>query len=528
MLTNPITVHSFVVFLRLYWFEKRFQHIVREARLRRRTVSKSKTKSRAKNDQDRAERGVNGRHITVMHSGRRSRITNDGILLDPTLDKQDGKDLSPQQNGSGPPHKESSPKASSEESSDEPPAEHQESRRPEIKFAETVKRSDGLSDDMAKLPPIRPDEDHIAIVERQRKGDDEILRIPGPRDAERGMLPERVEQGGADEHESVAPVRTISATREGTIPYAGAPRPHPDGRTQTITIEEPDKSKMHHWSEDLEDDARATVGALSFLRLRRPKKPSKKDTAHHHDEEDNPLHITPSRRRQTLESIKTAFNRDKDEGTPYLSFEPTLGRNSQFADLNEEQREELGGIEYRSLKTLATILVGYYWGFSIFAVICLVPWILNSETHGAVVDAAGQSRTWWGIFTSHSVFMDVGLTLTPDSMVSFNDAVFPLILMTYLIIIGNTGFPVMLRFIIWILSLVTPRATGLWEELKFLLDHPRRCFTLLFPSDATWWLFWLLVILNGVDVIFFVILDVSSYFFYYYLRAPDLPYCGAK
>jgi Trk-type K+ transport system membrane component len=43
---------------------------------------------------------------------------------------------------------------------------------------------------------------------------------------------------------------------------------------------------------------------------------------------------------------------------PYLSWQPTIGRNSAFVDLTEEQRDELGGIEYRSLKTLAVVLVG--------------------------------------------------------------------------------------------------------------------------------------------------------------------------
>lgn len=50
----------------------------------------------------------------------------------------------------------------------------------------------------------------------------------------------------------------------------------------------------------------------------------------------------------------------------------------------------------------------------------------------------------------------------------------------------------------------------MWEELKFLLDHPRRCFTLLFPTDATAWLFWILVFLNGLDVILFIVLDLHD------------------
>lgn len=108
------------------------------------------------------------------------------------------------------------------------------------------------------------------------------------------------------------------------------------------------------------------------------------------------------------------------------------------------------------------------------------------------------------------MFNDLGFTLTPDSMESFQTAIVPLLLGAFLIVIGNTGFPCMLRLVIYIASKVVPRESGVWEELKFLLDHPRRCFTLLFPNSATWWLFWILVILNGLDVIFFIVLDVGS------------------
>src|SRR5699024_9193156 len=59
-------------------------------------------------------------------------------------------------------------------------------------------------------------------------------------------------------------------------------------------------------------------------------------------------------------------------------------------------------------------------------------------------------------------------------------------------------------------SICMPKGSAKWEELKFLLDHPRRCFTLLFPSKANWWLFWVLIGLNGIDLIFFIILDLND------------------
>ena len=114
-----------------------------------------------------------------------------------------------------------------------------------------------------------------------------------------------------------------------------------------------------------------------------------------------------------------------------------------------------------------------------------------------------------GIFTPAALFNDLGFTLTPDSMISFQKAILPLLLGIFFIIIGNTGFPCMLRFVIWISWLLVPGKSAVKDELRFLLDHPRRCFTLLFPNTATWWLFWILVVLNGVDLIFFIILDVS-------------------
>jgi len=498
MMTNPITINSFVVFLRLYWFEKRFQHIAREARQKRGTISKSKTKPKV--DGADAERGVNGRKITVMLNGARSRITNDGILLenDPPPSDEHLDPRYPPSNQSGTDATDGTYVA------DESP----EPRRPEIRFSHTVTKSDGLGEDALKLPPARSDQEHIAILERQRKVDDEVLRIPNPRDAERGMMPKRVEAGDDDEPEALSPRADRFPGSTDEAPEAAAAA---DNRQQAITIEEPDRRKLQQLdSEELIEDARAAAHTFSFLKLRIPRFWSRKNKKLHAKEDE--VHGRPSlskTRRQSLQTIRTAFSRDKVEGTPYLSWEPTIGRNSAFPDLTEEQREELGGIEYRSLKTLALILTGYFWIYSAIGVIGLTPWILNMQSYGQIVDNAGVSRVWWAMFTSNSAFMDLGFTLTPDSMNSFNTATWPLLLLSFLVVIGNTGFPVMLRFIIWVLSHIVPVGTGLYEELRFLLDHPRRCFTLLFPSGATWWLFWLLVIMNGLDVMFFIVLDVS-------------------
>ncbi|EDO15326.1 hypothetical protein Kpol_448p14 [Vanderwaltozyma polyspora DSM 70294] len=196
--------------------------------------------------------------------------------------------------------------------------------------------------------------------------------------------------------------------------------------------------------------------------------------------------------------------------TNYLSWQPTIGRNSTFVGLNRSQKNELGGVEYRAIKLLCLILLVYYVGFHVMAFIFFLPWVLHKHEYKVIVRGDGVSPTWWGFFTAMSAFNDLGLTLTPDSMSSFKGAVFPLTVMIWFIIIGNTGFPVLLRFIIWVLFKLSPDLSSMKESLGFLLDHPRRCFTLLFPSGATLWLLVTLIALNSTDLVLFVIFDFNS------------------
>lgn len=220
---------------------------------------------------------------------------------------------------------------------------------------------------------------------------------------------------------------------------------------------------------------------------------------------------------------------NEPEYKPYLSYAPTIGRNSAFVDLSDDQRDELGGVEYRSLKVLAKVLigecsifirkrgiclliiiVGYFLLFHVFGVICFLPFIHASKKYGDIVTADGISKTWWAIWISSMSFLDVGFSLTPQSMVPFQSNAFVLLIGAFLIIIGNTGFPCLLRFIIWVCHKVTPKDTSVKESLHFLLDHPRRCFTLLFPARATWVLFGILVLLNAADTILFLALDWNN------------------
>lgn len=196
--------------------------------------------------------------------------------------------------------------------------------------------------------------------------------------------------------------------------------------------------------------------------------------------------------------------------TNYLSWVPTVGRNSTFVHLTDEQKDELGGVEYRAVKLLIKIIVVYYVGYHLVALAMMWIWISKRPQYQEIIRAQGINPSWWAIFTAQSAFNDLGLTLTSNSMASFDRSLFVMIVMSFFIVIGNTGFPVLLRFIIWIMFKLAKPLSLYKESLGFLLDHPRRCFTLLFPSVPTWWLFFILVVLNAVDLVLFVVLDLNN------------------
>lgn len=549
-IANPVFINTIVVFVRLYWFEKRFEHLVKDIRNQRRsrtrsfsrTFSKGGSKAKSEHDLSNLERGVNGRKIRVLHETTKPNGMNGSNAVDhhaqTEFAEKLGLDTSSEDVFATPPggsnhgsdrdHEVPPDGAASEERAQVPetpqtpgttylglnPRIHRE-----ITFADEV---DGSPNAQA-LPQAEDAPEgtelsrHIHFLERQQRNalkEGGTLRIPGPRDFDRGEKPKELED--SDDEELKRPqtrntLQTVHSEKERASK-------HSDGRSEEInaddhprrgiTIDAPEHPGHHtRDSGDLDRERNATVSSrfginriTSHLHLRRSRS-------------KGGLSLKTARRSmsRTNGSLSTARSLERaGETMPYLSWQATIGRNSAFLGLTEEQREELGGIEYRSLKTLAKTLILYFVGFHVLGMVVLLPWITHVAYWKSLVESGGVSAAWWGVFTPASMFNDLGFTLTPDSMNSFQNATLPLLFGSFLIIIGNTGFPCMLRFVIWVCASIVPAGSQLWEELRFLLDHPRRCFTLLFPSRASWWLFWVLVLLNGIDLIFFIILDLDD------------------
>ncbi|KAI5780922.1 cation transport protein-domain-containing protein [Geopyxis carbonaria] len=489
MITTPIFINTVVVYVRLHWFEKRFEHIVSMSRQpsRARTMSMSRQRTGG-GDADAIERGIRGREIKVLHtntmnSGKFSVVEGpDGMMMRPTFSPEDSKTGSVEDVNQRSP----SPGNSSSTAAEPPTAEG-------IKSTGTIERVPpptansniqfvGLPTPQDQINSIdNADHPHIAFVENQRSPNaGRALRIPGPREFDQGHRATEV-----DEDDTY----TLNQTRTRELD-----RINENGHT-------PSRSYSM---------ANAGTNATATSNLRMRKLPTVERFLPH---ATTAISSAFSMGTAVKPKVSRVFSRSASKEPthmPYLSYRPTMARNSQFMDLTDEQRDELGGIEYRSLKMLAKILVGYYLFFHVFGIVGILPWIYRSPALKKYIESCGVAPWWWAMYTSETTFNDVGFTLTPDSMISFQKSTWLLLLTTFLIVIGNTGFPCLLRFVIWLVFKLSPKNSSMRESLNFLLDHPRRCFTLLFPSRETWVLFWVLIVLNGADVILFIVLDLKD------------------
>lgn len=198
---------------------------------------------------------------------------------------------------------------------------------------------------------------------------------------------------------------------------------------------------------------------------------------------------------------------------PYISFDAVVGRNSAFYLLTSDQMDEIGGVEYRALNSLLWIVPFYHIGIQLFCFTIIAPYI-STKRWSSIFVPPEQLRpiptTWFAAFQVVSAYTNTGTSLVDQSMVPFQRAYPMVILVSFLILAGNTSFPIFLRFLIWMLSKLVPKKTRFGETLHFLLDHPRRCFIYLFPSHQTWFLLTIVLLLTITDWFFFLILDIGN------------------
>ena len=328
---TPIFINTFVVFVRLYWFERRFQNVVREARNFRRTRSRSKTETRSNLD---FEHGVRGRSIVVLHNGNaRKPIGHGDHMTDKSNPAEDITSESRTPSSTSRLEKTSIMDHANGLASQQPPTFHRN-----VTFADEVQSLDRDDSTPPMLPQRLSPEQHIEFLENQRNPKDKgPLWIPGPRDYDRGSVPEPL-----DTQDDDGPI-----SYQSTNPVDQRATPNGNLMKRSVTIDEPDRPIL-----------KINTGPLPDLSSR--KSGTREKANENTTDEIAPLSARLRARTGTFSSLRGWGTKENEPPTPYLSWQPTIGRNSAFVDLTEEQREELGGIEYRSLKTLAVVLVCEY------------------------------------------------------------------------------------------------------------------------------------------------------------------------
>ena len=216
--------------------------------------------------------------------------------------------------------------------------------------------------------------------------------------------------------------------------------------------------------------------------------------------------------RQDAEAGETPVTAAKD--LFHLLKTSVPGRHGEFHSLTIEQRERLGGCEYRALRILSYVVPVYFVLWQLLGCVALGAWM---NAYAADTARANGINPWWlGIFNGVSAFNNSGMSLLDANMVAFQTAYFVLIVMGMMILAGNTAYPLLLRLIIWsslkLLRAITPDDAfcDLKVALAFILKFPRRVYTNLFPSGPTWWLLFMLVSLNSVDWVLFELLNIGN------------------
>ncbi|EIN06562.1 TrkH-domain-containing protein [Punctularia strigosozonata HHB-11173 SS5] len=198
---------------------------------------------------------------------------------------------------------------------------------------------------------------------------------------------------------------------------------------------------------------------------------------------------------------------------PYFSFDAFAGRNSAFPYLTHEQLEEVGGVEYQALCLLLWLVGGLWFGSQMLAFVIIAPYISQPRWKSAFEPPNLHKHVpppWFALFQVVSSYTNTGMSLVDQSMIPFQKAYPMIFLQAFLILCGNTSFPLFLRLLIWTLTKILPSTSDLHGPLRFLLDHPRRCYLYLFPSHQTWFLLLMVVVLNSTDWFFFMVLDIGN------------------
>mmetsp|Transcript_15338 Transcript_15338/g.30174 ORF Transcript_15338/g.30174 Transcript_15338/m.30174 type:complete len:777 (+) Transcript_15338:20-2350(+) len=153
-------------------------------------------------------------------------------------------------------------------------------------------------------------------------------------------------------------------------------------------------------------------------------------------------------------------------------------------------------LEYKALGQVIRIVLAYWFVVhTIFVFMFLAHFHFSSEPDLQRFRHEGLKSVSHALYMTVSAFQNNGLVMMKDGIIYFRRSPFLLNTLGALVVLGNTGLPIMMRLIAWTLSKTARRGSERERVLNFLLEHPRRCFTHMFPAMHTLWLLLVLTFL---------------------------------
>ncbi|KAI8819205.1 cation transport protein-domain-containing protein, partial [Fimicolochytrium jonesii] len=225
---------------------------------------------------------------------------------------------------------------------------------------------------------------------------------------------------------------------------------------------------------------------------------------------------TIQRRRNGADEIKFAT---EPTGEPTVNKNPPPGQpfvrtQSNAASLlvpDKHVLEQVGGVEYRALQSLETLIPAFYFGTQLLVFLFIRTYLHLRPALSARISST-VSPWWFSLFNAVSTFNQVGITLLNDGATSFGNEPVLMAFLCIPLVIGNTGFPVMLRVLIWALERFAEWRgdANRARVYRYLLKYPRRCFTNLFDHRQTLFLVCTLLFLNLLQFACSLALDMTD------------------
>eukprot|EP00298_Acanthocystis_sp_HF-20_P016448 c21484_g1_i3.p1 GENE.c21484_g1_i3~~c21484_g1_i3.p1 ORF type:complete len:517 (+),score=181.15 c21484_g1_i3:94-1644(+) len=162
--------------------------------------------------------------------------------------------------------------------------------------------------------------------------------------------------------------------------------------------------------------------------------------------------------------------------------------------------------EYRALRIVYLTAIGLYIIIQFLGFLSFTTYLTLVDKHDEIFADHGLSPVWFSLFHSISAFNNAGFCLLRQSLLLFNHDSFILLGTSILILIGNTSYPVLFRYVIYLQHKLRPQD----DALKFILEHPRRCYTRMFPSFHTKVLAISILALTATQFLGYVVLEQSN------------------